>query len=389
MALGSLRRRAPTVGDIDIAVATNKPEQVLAHFLEFPEIEEVLVKGEEKVSVILKNDIQVDLRVSAPEAHGSMLQYFTGSKQHNVLLRTYALEKGLSLSEYGIKEEGKLLQYAAEKGFYRKLGLPCIPPEIRHGLNEVSLAVEGKLPKLIELQDIRGDLHTHTVASDGTNTLSEMTKAAIEKGYAYLGISDHAPSVQTRNEAEVLSIVRNQKALIEQINDSQDKVRVLIGYEVNILNDATLSLPDRILGELDYAIASIHTSFDQPRELVTKRLVNAIKNPYIDIIGHPSGRLINQREACDIDWNAVFDALLEYDKIIEINSQPNRLDLADDLVREAVRRGIKLIINTDSHSIVDLNLMIFGVDVARSGFCEKKNIINTLNLPELLKIFKK
>ncbi len=388
-ALGSLRRRAPTVGDIDIAVATNTPDLVLTHFLEFPEIEEVLVKGEEKVSVVLKNDIQVDLRISSPKAYGSMLQYFTGSKQHNVLLRTYAMEKGLSLSEYGIKEGGKILQYSDEKTFYHKIGLPHIPPEIRHGLNEVSLAVEGKLPKLVELQDIKGDLHTHTVASDGVNTLSEITAAAIEKGYEYLGISDHAPSIQTRNEAEVLNIVRNQKALIEQINNSQDKIRVLLGYEINILNDATLSLPDRFLKELDYAIASIHTSFDQPRKLVTKRLINAIKNPYIDIIGHPSGRLINQREGCDIDWKEVFDVALEYDKIIEINSQPNRLDLADDLVREAVRRGIKLIISTDSHAIVDLGLMRFGIDVARRGFCEKKNIINTLNLVGLLKVLKR
>ena len=388
-ALGSLRRRAPTVGDIDIAVATNAPDLVLTHFLEFPEIEEALVKGEEKVSVVLKNDIQVDLRVSTPKAYGSMLQYFTGSKQHNVILRTYAMEKGLSLSEYGIKENGKILRFSDEKRFYHKMGLPYIPPEIRHGLNEISLAAEGKLPKLIELQDIKGDLHTHTVVSDGINTLSEMTEAATTFGYAYLGISDHAPSVQTRNEAEVLSIVRNQKALIEQINNSQDKVRVLLGYEVNILNDAAMSLPDRILKELDYAIASIHTSFDQPRELVTKRLINAIKNPYINIIGHPSGRLINQREGCDINWKEVFDAALDYDKVIEINAQPNRLDLADDLVREAVRRDIKLIINTDAHATVDLNLMRFGIDVARRGFCEKKNIINTLSLQGLLKILKR
>ena len=387
-ALGSLRRRAPTVGDIDIAVATNTPDLVLTHFLAFPEIKEVLVKGEEKISVVLKNDIQVDLRVSSPKAYGSMLQYFTGSKQHNVILRTYAMEKGLSLSEYGIKEHGKTLQYSDEKGFYHKIGLPYIPPEIRHGLNEISLAVEGKLPKLIDLQDIKGDLHTHTVASDGMNTLSEMTAAATEKGYDYLGISDHTPSVQTRNEAEVLNIVRNQKALIEQINNSQDKIRVLLGYEVNILNDATLSLPDRILKELDYAIASIHTSFDQSRELVTKRLINAIKNPYIDIIGHPSGRLINQREGCDINWKEIFDVALEYNKIIEINSQPNRLDLADDLVREAVRMGLKLIISTDSHATNDLGLMRFGIDVARRGFCEKKNIINTLSLAGLLRVLK-
>ncbi|HLC93744.1 MAG TPA: DNA polymerase/3'-5' exonuclease PolX, partial [Patescibacteria group bacterium] len=383
-ALGSLRRRQATIGDIDIAVASYESDEVIKHFLKFSEIDEVLARGDKKVSVVLNNQIQVDLRVSEPEAYGSMVQYSTGNKQHNVLLRTYALENGMSLSEYGIKYKGKLELFPDEESFYNRLNLTWIPPEIRHGKSEIELAIKGKLPKLVTIDDIKGDMHTHTIASDGLNTLAEMVNAAKMMGYQYIGISDHSPSIQSRGYEEVVSIIEKQKKNIESINEAQNDIKVLFGYEVNILADATLSLPDEILSKLDYVVASIHTSFNQERDVVTGRLVKAAENPYVTIIGHPSGRLINEREPCDINWGSVFEAVKKHNKILEINCQPNRLDLVDDLVLEAVRLGIKLIINTDAHDTESLNFMKYGIDVARRGFSERKNIINTLSYEDLL-----
>ena len=384
--LGSLRRRNATVGDIDIAVSTNNSDKVIEHFMKYPEIEEVLSKGDKKVSVVLKNDIQVDLRTSAPEAYGSMLQYFTGSKQHNVILRTYTLEKGKSLSEYGIKYRNKLHEFGNEEGFYKFLDMQYIPPELRHGKNEVELALKNKIPELVNLADLKGDLHTHTTDSDGTDTLEEMVKTAHSLGYKYYGISDHAPSVQNRGYKAVEKIIFEKKKKIKKLNEKYKNMKLFFGYEVNILADATMALPDGLLKELDYVIASIHTSFNQDREIITKRLISAIENPYVTVIGHPTGRLINEREACDTDWTKVFRAVQSSNKIIEINSQPNRLDLTDDLVKEALEYGIKLAISTDAHSTSQLYSMRYGIDVARRGGCTKEDIINTFELRDLEKL---
>ncbi len=385
-ALGSLRRREATVGDIDLAVATVKSDEIIDYFCDYSEIKEVVSKGNKKVSAVLKTGVPVDLRVIEPSAYGSMLQYFTGSKQHNVILRTFALEKGLSLSEYGIKQNGDLLTYENEQGFYEKIGLKYIEPELRQGRNEVELAAEGKLPNLVVLNDIKGDLHMHTTFSDGINTLAEMVNSCIELGYEYIGVADHAPSTVSRGENEVMSIINTRKRDIEQINSSKYEINVLFGYEVNILSDATLGMPDEFLMMLDYAIASIHTAFDQPQAQVTDRMLAAIENPYITIIGHPSGRLINERSGVALNWDEVFNAALKHNKILEINSQPNRLDLADDLVYEAIKRGVKLIINTDAHSIQNLQFMKNGIDVARRGWCTKQNIVNTLPKDEFLRL---
>ena len=388
-ALGSLRRRAPTVGDLDIAVATNNPKEVTEFFLKFPEIDEVLDKGEKKCRVMLKNGVQVDLRVIDLESFGSMIQYFTGSKQHNVILRTHALSLGMSLSEYGIKVGKKQEIFSNEDDFYKRIGLQYIPPEIRQGQEEVDLAAHGKIPELVELSDIRGDVHTHTTSSDGVNSIKDMVNAGIDLGYSYIGICDHSPSVQSRGKYEVLGLMQAARTIIEQLNDSQDIIRVLFGYEVNILSDGTLSMPNDMLKKLDYCIASIHTSFDQDREVVTKRMLLALENPYVTVIGHPSGRLINQREACNLDWEKVFESTLKYNKILEINAQPSRLDLADDLVADTVKKGIRLMINTDAHSTEELKLMRFGVDVARRGMCTKENILNTLPRKEFVDSFVK
>jgi len=386
VALGSLRRRNPTVGDLDIAIKTGNPEAALKHFLKYKEIEEVLVQGDKRVSVVIGNDVQVDIRVCKEENFGSMVQYFTGSKGHNIVLRTHALEKGCSLSEYGIKKRGELHEFAREEDFYKFLNLPHIPPEIREGKHEVELAVKNKLPKLVNLDDIKGDLHTHTIASDGVSTLQEMVDKAIQKGYEYIGISDHAPSVQSRGQEEVAKIIKSTRKTIDQLNKSQDKILVLYGYEVNILANATISLPDDLLKQLDYAIGSIHGAFNQDRDTITKRLIAAVENPYINIIGHPSGRLINEREPCDLVWSKFFAAVKENNKLVEINAQPNRLDLAEDLVTEAVERGINLIIGSDSHTNDQLDLMKYGINTARRGWALAENIVNTQSLSAFVEV---
>lgn len=375
---GSFRRRNPTVGDLDIPISTNESEKVIKHFLKFPEIAETLVEGDKKASVVLKNDTQVDIRVSTPEAYGSMLQYFTGSKQHNILLRNYALTKGLSLSEYGIKKGDTTKEFADEESFYKEIDLPYIPPEIRHGNYEIEAALKHKLPKLIELKDIRGDIHVHTDFSDGVNKLEEMIEKAKELGYEYIGISDHAPSIQSRGVGTVLKIISDTKKKIDDINKSQNDIKVLFGYEVNILVDNTLALPEDFLKNLDYVVAGIHTALGQDKKTVTERLISAIEKPYVSIISHPSGRLINGRDASEPDWNKVFDAAREHGVILEINAQPDRLDLPDDLIKNAIEWGVKLVINSDAHSTDQMLFMRCGIDNARRGWAEKENILNTL-----------
>jgi len=384
-ACGSFRRKNATIGDLDIPVSTNNPEKVLEYFLKFPEISEVLVVGDKKASVVLKNEVQVDIRVSTPEAYGSMLQYFTGSKQHNILLRNYALNKGMSLSEYGIKKNDVIKEFSDEEGFYKELGLQFIPPELRHGNYEIEKAQKGEIPKLIELKDIRGDIHCHTNFSDGVNTLEEMVEEAKKLGYEYIGISDHAPSIQSRGLGTVLKIVSDTRKKIDEINSSQKEIKVLYGYEVNILVDNSLGLPDDILKNLDYVIAGIHTSFGQDRKTVTERILSAIENPYVKVIAHPSGRLLNQRDPVDPDWNKVFSAARDNDVILEINSQPDRLDLPDDLVKSAIEWGVDLIISSDAHSTDEFSFIKYGIDNAKRGWAEKKHIVNTLDLEKFVK----
>lgn len=387
-AAGSFRRKNATIGDLDIPISTKEPEKTIEHFMKFPEIEEILVKGDKKCSVVLKNDLQVDIRVSTPEAYGAMLQYFTGSKQHNILLRNFALSKNMSLSEYGIKKGDELYEFEDEPSFYKFLGLPYMEPELRGGSNEIEAALDGKLPELIEAGDIRGEVHTHTTDSDGVNSLEEMVEAAIALGYQYLGISDHAPSVTSRDYKEVSEIIKKKRAAIKKINERQDFIKVFFGYEVNILADATLGLPDEILAELDYAVASIHTSFNQDREQVTDRLLAAIENPYVNIIGHPSGRLLNERDPVDPAWDKIFLAARDNNKIMEINSQPDRLDLPDDLVKEAIQWGVNLVISSDAHSIDQFSFMKYGIYNVRRGWAEKKHIINTLPFNDFIKAAK-
>jgi DNA polymerase (family 10) len=387
-AMGSFRRRAATIGDLDFAVASENIEETIAYFLKFPEIKEVLSQGDKKASVVLKNDLQVDLRVIQKKELGSMLQYFTGNMQHNVILRQYALQNGMSLSEYGIKYKEKLEEFAHEEDFYKRLGLQYIPPELRHGRNEVDLAKKGELPKLVKYDEIKGDLHTHTTFSDGENTLEEMVQRAIELGYEYYGITDHAPSVASRGEAEVKKMLEKRREEIENLDKHYKQIKLFYGLEVNILADHTLGLPDELLQILDYGIASIHSAFEMDRDKMTERVLAALSNPYIKIWGHPSGRLINERNGIDINWTKIFEYASKNNKIIEINAQPQRLDLPDDLVADALKMGCQFIINTDSHNLESLNYMKYGIDVARRGGLSKNDIVNTLSLEKFLEKFK-
>jgi DNA polymerase (family 10) len=372
---------------LDCAAATKNSGEVIEHFLKFPEIAEILAKGKNKVMVVLTNDAQVDLRISSPDAYGAMLQYNTGNVQHNINLRTLALEKGLSLSEYGIKSKktGKIKAVATEEEFYEYLGLQYIPPELRYGYDEIEIAKKHKLPQLVEVSDIKGELHTHTKFSDGLTSVAEMAEAALALGYEYFGVADHAPSIQSRGRKEVEKLLQQEKEEVSAVNAAQSKLRMLFGYEVNILVSKKLGLPNDLLKELDFVVAGVHSSFRQDKHTMTNRLISAIENEYVDIIAHPLNRLINEREAVDLNWPKVFDAVKANNKILEINAQPNRLDLSDDLVVQAIKEGIRLIIDTDAHEPSQLHFMKYGVDVARRGWCEQKHILNTLSRAEFLK----
>lgn len=387
-ALGSYRRKKETIGDLDIAVSTYADQEVMSYFLEFPEIKEILAQGDKKISVVLKNDLQVDFRAVHPKQFGSMVQYFTGSKYHNIALRSYAISKGFSVSEYGIKKDRKLHEFSTEEDFYNFLGLQYIPPEIRQGKDEIDLASQKLIPDLVKISDIKGDIHTHTTFSDGENTLETMIKTAKERGYEYYGFSDHAPSISSRGYEEVEKIIDQTSQKVADINRDDPNFRVLYGYEVNILADATLSLPDKLLSKLDYVIAGMHTSQNQSREAIMNRYRMALYHPLVNIIAHPSGRLLNERDGMDMDWMAFLEEVAKAGKILEINSQPQRLDLPYDMVKEAKELGIKLIINTDAHSAKSLDFMRYGVNVAKRGWCEKKDIINTLLTDDFLRVLK-
>lgn len=417
--LGSLRRMVSTVGDIDIGIATDKPKEVIEAFVNLPDVARVLGAGEAKASVLLKTGKQVDIRVHDPRSYGALLQYFTGSKQHNIHLRKIANKKGLSLSEYGIallqpfssrhgiaslqpfssrhgvakfkkgKIVGKPLTVATEEEFYRMLGMDWIPPEIREDTGEIEAAQKGKLPKLVELKDIKGDTHIHTSNSDGEETPEEMVKAAIARGLKYYGIADHAPSVQSLGEKRARDEILQQKKEIESLGKKyKGRIKLFFSGEIDITAAAEVELPDELMVLYDYTTASIHSSFNQPKEKITKRIINALKNPYVDVLGHPTGRLLGKREAYEVNWEEVFVTAVREKKFLEINAFPTRLDLPDTLVRVAKGKGVKFVINTDAHHSSQLDNMRFGVAVARRGWCEKSDIINALSADRFAKALK-
>lgn len=394
-ALGSLRRKASTVGDIDIAVASDNAEKVIEHFVSYPEKRRLIEKGEKTASIVTKLGVQVDLMVQEPTSFGSLLQHFTGSKHHNIALREYALKKGLSLSEYGIKTIGKdskskVREFSNEDDFYNTLGMEWIPPELREDSGEIKAALNKSLPKLVEIADIKADLQIHsdfdieTSHDVGSSSMEEIIKKANELGYEYIAFTEHNPSQRGHSESQIVEILKRKREKIEKINYSLKKgvKRVFNSLEVDILPGGGIALSERALELLDFALVSIHSSFNQDKKRMTKRVLSALYYPKTKIFAHPTARKINYREGIEIDWDSIFDYCVKNNKWIEINAEPSRLDLPDFLVREAKAYGVKFSLGTDSHNAESMNNMKYGVFVARRGWTTKHDIINTRSLKE-------
>ncbi|GAB4416982.1 MAG: DNA polymerase/3'-5' exonuclease PolX [Thermodesulfovibrionales bacterium] len=387
---GSLRRWKDTIKDIDILATSREPEKVMTVFVHLPMVRNVLMKGPTKSSIVIEGDIQVDLRVVEEESFGAALAYFTGSKAHNIRLREMAMKAGLKINEYGIFREGDNKRLGGEKedDVYRLLGLPYIPPELREDSGEIEAAMEGRLPELVELRDIKGDLHVHSKWSDGSYTLEELIEAARKRNYEYIAITDHTKGLGVARGLNEDKLAE-QVAKIKAINRRTKGFRLLMGVEVDIRSDYTLDLPDGVLKDLDIVVASIHSGFRQSRQQLTKRLVSAIENPYVAVIAHPTGRLIGERDAYDIDIERVFAAAKENGKALEINAYPLRLDINDTYAKKAKEMGIPIVISTDAHLLSHFDYMAYGVSIGRRGWLEKGDVLNTLNTENLVKWLKK
>jgi DNA polymerase (family X) len=398
--LGSLRRQASTVGDIDIAVASKDAPAVIGHFVRYPKKIRVLEAGDRTASLVLPDDVQIDLMVQPPASYGSLLQHFTGSKFHNIALREFALKKGLSLSEYGIKKNtSELLRFPTEEKFYNFLGLDYIPPELREGRGEIEAARLHHLPKLVELKDIKGDLQVHSdidvePSHDlGESSLAQIAQFAIRAGYEYVGLTEHNPSVSNHSPSKIYDLVKHKSEIIEQFNQNmkqkgENRFRFFNGLEIDIQPDGSRALPDQALELLDYACIALHSSFNLSRDAMTHRVLCALDHPKVRYLAHPTGRLLGQREGVELDWDAIFDFCLTQHKWLEIDAWPNRLDLPDSLVHEAVKKGVKLVIDTDGHAADHLSYMNFGVSVARRGWATAADIINTQTMKEIHSLLK-
>ena len=385
---GSYRRRKETIGDLDILVTCEDSISVMTHFVNYFDIDEVLSKGDTRSSIILKSGIQVDLRVLPQKSYGAAMLYFTGSKAHNIVIRKLAKQKDWKVNEYGLFSNDDFLAGETEKGIYNKLGLPYIEPELRENRGEFEAAESGNLPELIKLSDIKGDLHTHTNLTDGKNTLEEMAEAAQKLGYKYIANTDHSKRVTVAGGLDEKQVFENIKRT-DKLNENFKDFTILKGIEVDILEDGSLDLSDKVLKELDIVVAAIHYKFNLTREEQTERILRAMDNPYLNIIAHPTGRLINEREPYDIDLEKIMQKAKENNCILEINSQPSRLDLNDLNSRKAKEMGVKLVISTDAHSTTQYDFMRFGIGQARRGWIEKNNVINTRNINQLKKIIKR
>ncbi len=394
--LGSLRRMVATVGDLDFSVSSNSSKEVVEYFCQMPGVTRVVDQGENKATVILRGSFQADLLVGEPESYGALLQHFTGSKAHNIKLRTLANKKGVSLSEYGAKKiKGKLVKTETEEELYELLGMQTPPPEIREDTGEIEAALEHKLPDLIKLNDIRGDLHTHSSYpilhpshGPGADDIERIIDKARVLGYGFIGVSDHPPGFSIVSKEEIINWVQKRTKFIQNLKSKTKGIRVLNGLEVDILGDGSLSVPDEALVTLDYCIAGIHSGHRGTKKEITARLIKALENPHVDIVSHPTNRLLNERESSDADWEEIFIVAAKNNKVLEIDAYPNRLDLRDDLVREALKYGIKFVINTDAHEVSQMENMRFGVAVARRGWVSKKDVVNTWDWTDFVKWFK-
>lgn len=383
---GSFRRRKELVGDLDILISSPLPKKVMKKFVSFKEVAKVILEGETKSSIRIKEGFDIDLRVVEKSSFGAALQYFTGSKEHNIALRKISLKKGYKLNEYGLFKGKKKIAGEKEEDIYRLLGISFIPPELREDRGEVEEALKGEdFSFLLDYGDIKGDLHVHSDWNGGINSISEIVKEAEKMGYNYIGIADHTKFLRIENGLDEKDL-REQRKEIEKI---KSKVKILQGCEANILKDGKLDIGDKDLKELDYVIAGVHSSFRQEREVMTERVIKAMKNPQVNIISHPTGRLLKRREGLNLDLDKIIRAAREFGVILEINSSPARLDLDDINIRRCIREGVPLIINSDAHHIGELYQIKMGVNQARRGWAGKKEIINTYPIKKLLKQFQK
>ena len=394
--VGSLRRMKETIGDVDFLVISEKPEKIMDFFVSLPGVVKIWGKGKTKSSVRMKDGFDMDLRVLPKISYGAALQYFTGSKEHNISLRKIAIEKGFKLNEYGLFKGKKMIASSDEKEIYEKLGLEYIPPEMREDQGEIELALEKKLPKIIDYKDIKGDLHCHIKwrgkFDGGENTLEEMAQAALELGYEYLGIASHTKFLKIEHGLDEKELEKRDEE-IDKINlrfqKENIKFRLLKGCEANILNDGSLDIEANTLSKLDFVIAGVHSNFKMSKEEMTERIIKAMRNPNVDIISHPTGRIIQKRDEYQIDFEKILKVARETGTILEINSYPERLDLSDKNIKMAKEAGVKMVINTDSHQKDQLRFIEYGIAQARRGWAEKKDIINTLSLEEMLKSLKR
>ncbi|HEX9021658.1 MAG TPA: DNA polymerase/3'-5' exonuclease PolX [Nitrospirota bacterium] len=386
---GSIRRMKETVKDIDILTTSRKPDAVMDAFVKLPHVSRVLMQGPTKSSIIAEDGIQVDLRVVEESSFGAALQYFTGSKQHNIRLREMAVKAGLKLNEYGaFREPGeKKIGGRTEEEMYKALKLPWIPPELREDTGEIEAAQAGKLPELITLDDIKGDLHVHTKWSDGSHDLDTVVQAARKKGYDYIAITDHTKGLGVAHGLDEKRLAEEIR-LIDAANKKKAGFRILKGTEIDIRSDGRLDLADDALAGLDIVVASIHSGFRQTGEQITKRILAAIRNPYVGVIAHPTGRLIGERDAYAVDMEAVLREAAKYGVAMEVNAYPLRLDLNDTHIKMAKDYGVPLVISTDTHVTTQFDFMSYGVSVARRGWAEKKDVLNALPFEQLIKKLK-
>jgi len=385
---GSLRRQKETVRDIDILVISRQPEKIMNAFTSLPAVKEVLAKGETKSSVRTEDDIQVDCRVVEEKSFGAALIYFTGSKNFNIKIRQLAIKNGLKVNEYGVFKDERFVCGKTEEEVFKIIGMPYIEPELREDNGEIESALKSKLPKLIELKDIKGDLHAHSQWSDGSNTIAEMAEGAKKLGYSYIGITDHSQSLKIAGGLKPKDL-KKKKLEIDAINKKINNFRILYGTEVDIDSDGKIDYKDEILKEFDLVVAAIHAGFKQPKEQLTKRIAKACQNKYVHIIAHPTGRLWGTRDAYDLNFDEVLKVAKETNTHLEINAFPLRSDLNDLNCRRAKEMGVRLAIGTDAHEIEQLRAMKFGIAVARRGWLSSEDVINTLSVAELLKTIRK
>jgi DNA polymerase (family 10) len=382
---GSYRRLKETVGDLDILVVCKNAKAAMERFVAFPGVTRVLARGPTKTSLVMGPGLQVDMRVVTEDSFGAALQYFTGSQSHSVALRQIAQRKGLKLNEYGIFRKDKKIAGKTEEAVYEALGLPWIPPELRENRGEIEAATEGRLPQLVELKDIRGDLHVHTDATDGRDTLSNMVAAARRRGYLYIAVTNHTKRVTMVGGLDEKGLLRHWRE-IEKLDAKTPGIHVLKGVEVDILDDGSLDIADGVLAKADYVVASVHYNTNMTQARMTKRIVAAIKHPHVDALGHPTGRIINKRAAYRVEMEDVIAAAAGTGTFLELNAAPDRLDIDENVCHSARRAGVKVSIATDAHSVNGYDFMRFGVNQARRGWLERADIVNTLTYRSLKKL---